>query len=69
MFACHKTPEGREMPCAGWLAAVGYESLTVRVLLGRGEIPVGRMTPEPDWPELHASYAELEAVHGTVAHD
>lgn len=57
------------MPCAGWLAAVGYESLTVRVLLGRGEIPVGRMTPEPDWPELHASYAELEAVHGTVAHD
>lgn len=64
MFACHKSAEGREMPCAGWLAAVGYESLTVRVLAGRGEIPAEALRPADDWPELYKSYDDLLEVHG-----
>lgn len=59
MFACHKSADGRELPCAGWLAAVGYESLTVRVNLATGAIPPEAMEPGEDWPELHESYEEM----------
>lgn len=64
MFACHMTIEGREAPCAGWLAAVGYESLTVRVLLAKGELPPDVMEPGPDWPELFSSYTEMAEAQG-----
>ncbi len=64
MFQCHKS-DSDPMPCAGWLAAVGYESLTVRVLVAQGEIPADRLASRADWPALHASYTELEAVHGS----
>lgn len=64
MFACHMTTAGRETPCAGWLAAVGYESLTVRLNLARGEIPHEAMEPGEDWPELHRSYDEMAAAKG-----
>lgn len=59
MFACHKSAEGKELPCAGWLAAVGYESLTVRVNLATGAIPPEALEPGEDWPELHGSYDEM----------
>jgi hypothetical protein len=64
MFACHMTIEGKDAPCAGWLAAIGYESLTVRLLLAQGEIPVSAMEPGPDWPELYASYEEMADAQG-----
>lgn len=67
LFACHKAPEGEEFYCAGWLAAVGYENLTVRVLVAKGEIPAEALDPGKDWPELHPSYDALEAVHGEEA--
>lgn len=59
MFACHKSADGKEMPCAGWLAAVGYESLTVRYYLAQNEIPKSAMAPGDDWPELFSSYTEM----------
>lgn len=64
-FACHKSPDGREFECAGWLAAVGYEHLGVRISLARGTVDPEAMTPGSDWPELHKSYDDdLLAVHG-----
>lgn len=60
MFACHKSADGKEMPCAGWLAAVGIESITVRVLVSTGRIPAEALHPGEEWPELHTSYAEME---------
>jgi hypothetical protein len=60
MFACHKTPEGREMACAGWLAAVGEENITVRYMVCLGEIPAEALRPGDDWPVLFDSYRELE---------
>jgi hypothetical protein len=69
MFACHKSTEANTMPCAGWLASVGYESLTVRMLLISGEIPKDAMQPGDDWPELFESYpemAEAQARSGSV---
>lgn len=59
MFACHKSHEGRDVPCAGWLASVGYESLTVRVLVIQGRLPSSVLNPGRDWPELFESYAEM----------
>lgn len=61
LFACHMTPVGRDMPCAGWLASVGYYSLHVRVLLSQGLLPRSVMTPGADWPELFTSYVAMEA--------
>lgn len=67
MFACHKAPEGEEFYCAGWVAAVGHESLTARVACMQGSIPGEAFTPGEDWPELYESYEALIDVHG--AHD
>jgi hypothetical protein len=67
MFACHKSVDGQEFVCAGWLASVGYESLTARVAASQGIIDPEGFEPGADWPELHASYAALEAVHGGQA--
>lgn len=64
LFACHLTQEGKELPCAGWLAAVGYYSLPVRILAAEGEIPGTSLRPADDWPDLFDSYAEMEAAQG-----
>ena len=64
MFACHKSPAGLEFVCSGWLAAVGIENITARLAAIHGVIdPIGFL-PGDDWPALHASYEELEEVHG-----
>lgn len=59
MFACHLSHEGRDVPCAGWLASVGYESLTVRILVIQGRLPAEALNPGPDWPELFQSYEDM----------
>jgi hypothetical protein len=59
LFACHKSAEGKEIPCAGWLAAVGIESLSVRLLISTGSLPAEVLHPGEDWPELHESYDEM----------
>lgn len=59
LFACHKSSEENEMPCAAWLASVGFENLRVRILLSEGKIPPEAMQPGDDWPELHESYDEM----------
>lgn len=59
MFACHKSAEGKEMPCAGWLAAVGVDSISVRYNVAVGAIPAEALEPGEHWPELHGSYDEM----------
>lgn len=49
------------MPCAGWLAAVGYEHLGIRFKLSTGSIPPEAMQPGDDWPPLFDNYAEMAA--------
>lgn len=61
MFACHKTPEGREQPCAGWLAAVGREHIGVRVAVATGRLDPAALDPKPGWPALFTDYDELIA--------
>lgn len=61
MFACHKSPEGREFACAGWLAAVGCEHVSVRFAVIAGQLPAEALSPGDGWPELHGSYEEMVA--------
>ena len=62
MSACHKSPEGREEACAGWLAVCGIEHLGVRMAVLTGRLEPADLQPGEDWPELFASYAEMAAV-------
>ena len=50
MFACHKSPDGREFVCAGWLASVGVESLTARLAAVSGIIDSEGFRPGEDSP-------------------
>lgn len=64
IFACHKSVDGREIACAGWLAVEGYGNLTVRLALAYGELDPAALQPAPDGPELHASYNEVAVKNG-----
>lgn len=61
MFACHKTTEGREQACAGWLATAGVDHIGVRYAVVTGRIPGSALQPGDDWPDLFDSYAEMAA--------
>ncbi|MFE5708987.1 DUF6283 family protein [Rhodococcus koreensis] len=59
MFACHKSPEGAEEACAGWLAVVGVEHLGVRLAVLRGRLDPSMLARQEGWPALFDSYAEM----------
>lgn len=60
-FACHKSPEGREEVCAGWLAVCGAEHLGVRVAVLAGRLEPEGLQPGEGWPGLFGSYREMAA--------
>lgn len=61
LFACHKSREGAEYACAGWLASVGRDHLGVRFAVITGRLDPATLDPGPDWPPLFDSYAEMAA--------
>ena len=69
MFACHKTAEGREIACAGWLAVEGHGHVGVRIAVVTGWLDPVALRPGADWPELYASYGEMAAVNGVDPDD
>jgi hypothetical protein len=56
IFACHLSRPGAEIPCAGWVAAHGRESIAIRLMVLQGKLPLEALSPQP---ELHASYDEV----------
>lgn len=67
LFTCHKSkPDGGEIPCAGWLAAVGVTNLSIRLALLSGGLSLNAMTPGADWPPLFETYAEMAEAQGGV---
>ena len=64
MFACHKSAEGGEEACAGWLAVEGYGHLGVRLAVALERLPVSALSPGAGRPELFGSYGEMSAVQG-----
>lgn len=59
LFACHKSAEGREVACAGWLAAVGGEHLGVRLAVIQGRLPAAALSPGEGWPDLFDGYDDM----------
>ena len=64
MFACHKSAEGQEIACAGWLAVCGVDHLRVRVAVAMRELPACALRPGEDWPALFETYDEMAAAQG-----
>lgn len=64
LFACHKSTDGHDRVCAGWLATCGMEHLGIRYAVVIGRLPVEALQPGADWPELFESYDELAARNG-----
>lgn len=63
LFACHKTPEGRETACAGFLAVEGWSNVSVRMAVTAGHLDPDALTPGGDWPDLYGSYEEMHAAN------
>ncbi len=61
LFACHRTAEGKEIACAGWLAAVGHRHIGVRLAVSQGHLPAEVLWPREGWPELFDNYPEMAA--------
>lgn len=56
LFACHKTADGAERACAGWLATEGPAHPTVRLAVLTGVVPVCALSPGEGWPALHPDF-------------
>lgn len=56
LFACHRTPEGGERACAGWLATVGRAHPMVRLSVLTGSLPASALDSKGDWPSLHPDF-------------
>lgn len=59
MFACHKTPDGKERACAGWLVVAGLDHLGVRLAIAQQRLAVADVTPADDWPALYDTYEQM----------
>lgn len=59
VFACHKTEEGKEAACAGWLAVCGGYHLGIRFAVIEGRLPGSVLSPGEDWPELYPTYEAM----------
>lgn len=67
IFACHKTAEGKEIACAGWLAVEGADHLGIRLAVITGAIPADALAPKPGCPDLFDDYAQMAAAQGRRA--
>ena len=63
LFACHKTPDGQERACAGWLAVAGVDHLGVRLAVVMGRLPGEALVPGEGWPDLYDSFEEMAAAN------
>lgn len=61
LFACHKTQEGREVACVGWLIVEGHNNFAVRVALIQRRFSYDEI--ENSHP-LYESYDEMARANG-----
>lgn len=59
LFACHKSTEGSEAACAGWLATVGNRHPVVRLAVMTNRLPTSALQSGNGWPALHQGYSEV----------
>lgn len=61
IFACHKTQEGKDRACAGWLAQEGAGHVGVRAAVVFGRLPAEALSAKLDWPVLHKTLLDAAA--------
>mgnify|MGYP001332511143 FL=1 len=61
IFACHKTTEGKDNACAGYLLTEGTENFNVRIAVIRGAVDLKKVKSE--YP-LYESYAAMAIANG-----
>lgn len=61
VMACHKSTEGRDVPCAGFVVAAGFRSIGVRLLVSLGQLDVADYAT--DGP-LHGSFEAMLGAAG-----
>jgi hypothetical protein len=59
LFACHKSREGKEIACAGWLAMVGHRHPQVRLAVLLKRLKPSALAPGAGWPALHTNYQQV----------
>lgn len=61
LFGCHKGEPGTDadLACAGWLAAFGDRSVTVRLAIAQGRLSPAALEPGPNWPPLYGSWEHM----------
>lgn len=64
LFACHKSREGRDLACAGWLAVAGVDHVRVRLAAACGHLDPAAMAPGAGWPPLYDTFQEMAAFNG-----
>lgn len=64
LFACHKSSEGRDLACAGWLAVEGVGHVAVRLAVAQGRLSGEALRSGPEWPELFSSFGEMAEFNG-----
>lgn len=61
VFACHKTIEGKEQVCAGYLIVVGAENFYVRLAIITGRLDLTKLSsPYP----MYKDYEEMAEANG-----
>jgi hypothetical protein len=66
LFACHKTPEGKEAVCTGFLLRGAQHNLAVRFALMRGEIDPETISCDA---ELYGDYRAMAEANGVDPED
>lgn len=59
IMACHYSPCGKEEACVGYVAVEGYTNLNVRLLAGKGVIPLHEIVEECQALDLWGSFEEM----------
>jgi hypothetical protein len=68
-MSCHQDQPGTAHAmrlCAGWLAVVGRDHLSVRMAVLAGRLPESAVVPGGDWPRLYESLEAMIAHRASV---
>jgi hypothetical protein len=66
VFACHKTTEGQDSACVGYLLTEGTENFNVRIASIRGALDMKKLKSE--YP-LYATFKEMALANGVAPED
>lgn len=59
IMACHKSKEGVEFACAGYIAVHGIQNINVRLLGMNDGVDIGKVLDNCEELDLHGSFHEM----------